>query len=356
MFLFFLFELMRFLRILTCLLLAALLAGCAGVETETPETAAEPAVSAPVPLALQPFSSADSAAMSSYICRSRWLLEDKTLYGLDFDGQSRPGLYEVALRRGRPASFRLLVPDCEPEYLCRGGDWLYYLNAGVPWRCRPADRVREKLADGPWRSLQFFDGALYYTDAQGRLWRCEPDGSGGELLLAFPCDYAWVMPEGVLFQSEDEGCFLKFYVWDGELRQLSAAASYAPLRLGDTVWYAQYDRVGSALACVDLADGLVRRVSEAALHGEIELIPTPSGWQLRFFPAERDWAQRLYDPKSGTVTDCSYSGYRLCDGTDGKRRIDAAYEADGRLRCFILVDADGSETAFLRGDVLEEGG
>lgn len=345
---------MRIRLILICFLLAALLSGCAGAGDRAPEAASAPAVSAPAPLALQPFSDADSAAMSSYMCRNRWLLEEKTLYGLDFDEQGRPGLYEVALRRGRPASFRLLVPDCEPEYLCRGGDWLYYLSAGEPWRCRPADRVREKLADGPWQSLQFYEDGLYYTDAQGRFWRCEPDGSGGERLLDLACDYAFVMPEGVLFQSEDEGCFLKLLDEDGTLRQLSAAASYAPLRLGDAVWYAQYDREGSVLARVDLRDGLVRRLPDAALHGEIELIPTAQGWQLRYFAAERDWAQRLCACGTGESSDCGYSGYRLCDGTDGKRRIDAAYEADGRLRCFILVSADGGETAFLRGKLLEE--
>ena len=342
------------LLIFTICILLLLLAGCA--QDAQPPTATEAASAAktaePSVLRLQPFSDADTAAMSRFMCRNRWLIDGKSMYGLDYDEGHRPVLASYTLKNGRPSKFQILSDNCVPEYLAIEGERLYFLHEGQPQVYDLKSRARQALAEGPWYSLQIYEGALYYTDAEHRYCRAALDGSGEELLIDAPCDYAWSMPEGIVYQSEGEAFCLCWQLWDGAQRQLTAAASYAPLRLGATLWYSQHDREGQVLATVDLTDGTVRRQAAPAISGEAELIVQGGAWLLRYFPAERSWAQRLLVPGESEGVDCGYSGYRLCDYLDEARRIDAAYEADGRLRCFVLVNAAGEELRFIGGQIL----
>ncbi len=348
------------IKILILLLILLLLAGCgAKTPAETPaptEAAAVPAPAATAPaseLLLQGYSDADTAAMSSYMSANRALITGGRLYGLDYDEELRPVLGCWFLRGGRLRSYQVLCEDCVPEYLAAEGKYLYFLNGGRLQRLLLKGRELETLAEGPIRSLQLFEGALYYTDGDGRYFRTDPDGKKAALLIEGPVDYAWAMPEGVLYQSESEGCCLRLRLWDGSDRRLTAAASYAPLRIGNTVWYSQRDGEGSVLAAVDLSDGTVTRYETAELRGAAELIPGGGEWLLRVFLAGDGWKQQLLRPGETEGEACPYSGYRLCDFVGKDRRVDAAYDPDGRLRCFVLIGADGGELRYFGGKILD---
>lgn len=348
-------------KIIPILLLLLLLAGCAAnAPAATPMPTEAPAAAAPAPteqpvsvLVPQGYSAADTAAMSSFMSANRVLIDGRRLYGLDYDEDLRPVLATYLLRGGKLRSFRILCEDCVPEYLTLHNFCLYFLNGGRLQRLTLKGRSLETLLEGPIRSLQIFDGALYYTDGDGRYWRAALDGTGGEVLIEGPCDYAWAMPEGVVYQSESEGCCLRLRLWDGADRRLTAAASYAPLRVGNTLWYSQRDGEGSVLGSVDLTDGTVTRRETADLRGAAELFAADGGWTLRVFLAGDGWKQQLLRPGETEGAACAYSGYRLCDYVGENCRIDAAYDPDGRLRCFVLVDADGGELRYFGGKQLD---
>ena len=335
-----------------------LLAGCAAnvpepspAPTEAPAAAEpEPSVSVLVP---QGYSAADTAAMSAYMSANRCLIAGQRLYGLDYDAEFRPVLASYILRGGQPRSFRILCEDCVPEYLAQEGKYLYFINGGRLQRLAMNGHSPETLLEGPIQSLQIFDGALCYTDGEGRYCRAALDGTGSEVLIEGPCGYAWAMPEGVLYQSESEGNCLHLRLWDGTDRQLTAAASYAPLRIGNTVWYSQRDSEGSVLGSVELTDGTVTRWETQDLRGTAELIPSGDDWLLRVFLAGDGWKQQLLRPGETEGEACAYSGYRLCDYVGENCRIDAAYDPDGRLRCFVLVNEAGGELRYFGGKVLD---
>ena len=65
------------------------------------------------------------------------------------------------------------------------------------------------------------------------------------------------------------------------------------------------------------------------------------------------WKQQLLRLGETEGEACANSGYRLCDFVGEDCRIDAAYDPDGRLRCFVLVDKTGGELRFFGGKILE---
>ena len=339
---------------LLILLSALLLTGCAA---NVPEATAAPETTAaltPAPTeAPRAFTDADTAAMSSFMSANRWLIEGERMFGLDYDDDLHPALVAVRLRNGTPGERKLLCADCVPSYLTLAGERLYFLCEGELRRCELKSGACETLLTGGLRSLQLYEGALYYTDGAGAYWRADLDGQHAVRLLDGPCDYAWAMPEGVLYQSESEGCCLKLRLWDGTERRLTAAASYAPLRIGDRIWYSQRDSEGSVLAAVDLADGTVTRYATEELRGAAELYRDGGRWALRVSLAGDGWRQQLLRPGETEGRDCAYSGYRLCDFVGEDWRVDAAYDPDGRLRCFVLADAEGNELRFFGGAILE---
>ena len=342
-------------------LVLLLLAGCAAnAPAETPAPTEAPAEAEPAPteqpasvLVPQGYSAADTAAMSSYMSANRALIAGQRFYGLDYDAELHPVLATYFLRGGQPRSYQILCKDCVPEYLSLHNGWLYFLNGGRLQRLKLKGRALETLPVGPVRSLQIFDGALYYTDGDGCYWRAALDGTGGEVLIDGPCDYAWAMPEGVVYQSEGDGACLRLRLWDGADRRLTAAASYAPLRIDNTVWYSQRDGEGSVIGSVDLTDGTVTRYETAELRGAAELYAVDGAWMLRVFLGVDSWKQLLLRPGETEGEACAYSGYRLCDYVGEDCRVDAAYDPDGRLRCFVLVDANGGELRYFGGKLLD---
>lgn len=341
-------------KICLLFLLLLFLAGCAANVPEQTAPPVESAASA-APTAFVPggYSAAETAAMSSFMSANRCLIAGDRLYGLDYDESLQPVLASCRLRGGRPFSFRILCADCVPEFLTLHEGCLYYLNGGRLERLTLKSGARETLLEGPLRSLQLYEDNLFFVDEAGHFLRADLGGGDVELLIEGPCDYAWVMPEGILYQSESEGCCLRLRLQDGSDRRLTAAASYAPLRIENTIWYSQRDSEGSVIAAVDLTDGTVTRCDTPALRGTAELIPVGGEWLLRAFLDTEGWEQQLLRPGETEGEGCAYSGYRLCDWVGETRRIDAAYDPDGRLRCFVLVDAEDNELRYFGGKILE---
>lgn len=71
------------------------------------------------------------------------------------------------------------------------------------------------------------------------------------------------------------------------------------------------------------------------------------------FLAGDGWKQQLLRPGETEGEACAYSGYRLCDFVGEACRVDAAYDPDGRLRCFVLVNEAGGELRYFGGKVLD---
>ena len=80
------------------------------------------------------------------------------------------------------------------------------------------------------------------------------------------------------------------------------------------------------------------------------------GWTVRAVPADERLGQSsipLAELDGGSWRQGGYSGYHLCDWA-GEQRVDAFYENGGRLRSFVLVNADGSETEYMAGKIRQK--
>ena len=83
--------------------------------------------------------------------------------------------------------------------------------------------------------------------------------------------------------------------------------------------------------------------------GAAELLLDNGRWKLRALGEDYGFQQRLFDLSGGGETMLPGEGYRWCDYTDGGCRVDAVYFADGRLRDFELIFADGSSLRYISG-------
>lgn len=334
-----------------CLCAALLLTGCgAEAETSPPEPERSRTVTlVEEPLALPQFEGEESARMACYMAANRALVDGETLYTLDFDALFRPVLARYQLSETGLSGYEILAEDCAASYLCLYQDALYYLSEGRIERLNLSDGEREVLVEGPCLSLQLADGMLYYRDAQGSFCRIRPDGSSQTVLLRQPCDYAYVLGELLLYQSETDGLRLHLRELDGTRDELlSEEPAYAPLLLGPWLYYSS---VGS-LVRMDAATRETRSFDLPPLRGEAEFFCSPEDWVARIGLDDGGVGQALLTlGEEARLSLCGYQGYRLCDFVSETLRVDAMYEADGRLRCFALC-AYGRELRYFGGALL----
>lgn len=338
-------------RVLTlCLCAALLLTGCGRAETPAVEASPEPSAAVTViqePLQLPAVSPAESAAMASFMAANRALVTGDALYTLDFDAALRPVLARYRVTEAGLEDWTVLADDCVPEYLCEKEGALYWLNAGRLERLTLSDGTRQVLAEGPFGSLQPCQGGFYALDDTGSLLRLDETGAMTERLLVGPCDYTYVLGGYLFYQSEAEGGSLRQRrLCSGEDRRLARGSAYAPVLLGGALYFS-----GDGVFCRAEDADEPRSFDLPALRGAAELIPTASGWCARVALVGTIDQGLLTLTEPVSYAPCDYQGYRLCDFAAEGLRVDAVYEADGRLRCFALCRAEG-ELRYFGGRVL----
>lgn len=340
--------------ILLCLLLAALLCAC-GQERSAPAETGEAPESETVTVIeeLRPtdeFGRAESLAMANALCANRALLSGEYLYTLEFDEQLSPVLGRYRVVDNTLREFTVLVENCVAEYLTEFDGALYYLNDGCLERL-DADGGRSLLAEDAY-SLQISGGRLYFLDGEGRFCRAELDGSGRTVLLEDKCAYPYVMDGLLLVQKgEDEALFLCEPEGEAAWR-LTEGAAWAPLRVGQTLYFTAGTAEGKRLCAIDLEDGGLRTLSETPLRGAAEFFYA-GGWQTRLALQGDLLRQQILPVEGGEAEDCAYSGYHLLDYVGAGLRVDAVYEAGGRLNSFMLYTPDGGVIRYFGGKVIE---
>lgn len=343
--------------ILLCLLLAALLCAC-GQEPAAPERVPEETPAAMVTLIEdyeppEDFGDEESLAMANYLCANRALFVEEYFYTLDYDETLRPVLGRYRVVDNNLREFTVLVENCVAEYLCTDGEALYYINGGRAERLPlGGGKARTLCADA--RTLQLHGGRLYYLDAEGRFCRMETDGGAQTVLLEGPCDYPYVLGGLLLVQKGAQNAlWLRELEGEGEWR-LTDGAAYAPLLIGRELFFTMETDGGKRLCSLELGGGDVRILSDTPLRGTAEFFPE-DGWRTRLALEGDLLRQRILplDAPDGAGEDCAYSGYHLLDYVGAKLRVDAVYEAGGRLNSFMLYTPDGGVIRYFGGKTIE---
>lgn len=299
------------------------------------------------------FGRAESLAMANYLCANRALLSGEYLYTLDFNVELRPVLGRYRVVDNTLREFTVLVEDCVASYLAEDGDRLCYVREGRI-EALPTDGGKPVTLCEDARTLQLFGGKLYYLDGAGRLCRMERDGSGKTVLTDGPCDRPYVLSDGLLLAQKGEEHALYLCVLEGEGEwRVSDGAGYDPLLIGQTLYFTRETASGEKQLCrFDLADDSLSAVSDMPLRGTAEFFYDRS-WQTRLARAGELLRQSILPLEGGEAESCDYSGYHLLDYVGAGLRVDAVYEADGRLNSFMLYTPDGGVIRYFGGSVIE---
>lgn len=327
------------------ILAALLLGGCAAADKQGGGGPEGPAL--PPGFAWADLTAGETEQMANLMGANRALILDGALYSLDFDGDFEPVLARYELEDGRLGERTVLAEDCLPEYLTELDGYLYYVNQGRIERLGLRGEDRLVLRDGSCDFLQIREGRLWFCDEEDRLCRLSPEGGEERTVLEGPCFYPWIRGGLLLWQGGGEEELRLLRLEDGEETVLAAGPCYAPVGLAGRLYAA-----GSG-ALIDLrTDGSDRQEWPLpGLVGPVELIPEGDGFRLRWtVEDEKGLRQFTAEPDSpGEARQAPYSGFRRCDYAGGGWRVDAWYQTDGRLRCFVLVSPGGEETMYLNG-------
>jgi len=299
------------------------------------------------------FGRSESLAMANYLAANRALLSGEYLYTLEYDKSLQPVLGRYRVVDNTLREFTVLAENCAAEYLTEEGGMLYYLRDGRIERLSPASGERETLCTGA-KSLQISGGMLYYLDGEDRFCRMDANGGGQTVLLETPCAYPYVMGGLLLVQKgEDEALYLRELEGEGEWR-LSSGAAYAPLRVERELFFTAETARGKRLCRLALdGSGGAETVSDTALRGTAEFFYA-GGWQTRLAREGELLRQEILPLSGGEAQSCEYSGYHLLDYVGAGLRVDAVYEADGRLNSFMLYTPDGGVIRYFGGKIIEE--
>lgn len=333
--------------ILLVLLLAALLCACGQEPPGAPETPPQETHAATVTVIedfLAPdFELTESLAMANYLCGNRALLSGETLYTLDFDVQLRPVLASWRYAEGTLSDYAVLAENCAAAYLVEHGGALYFVNGGRAERLELDSGGREVLCEDA-RTLQLFEGRLWYLDAAGNFRSMALDGSGQTLVLEGPCAYPYVLGGGLLLAQRGEDEALWLCTLDGEAEWLLCGDPvYAPLLIGQELVFTRQTAEGKRLCRLSLAEpgAQPETLCEQPIRGAAEFF-CDGGWRTRL-AHEGDLLRQSIRPleSPGEGEECPYSGYHLLDFVGEDLRVDAVYEAGGRLNSFMLYTPEG---------------
>ena len=301
---------------------------------------------------IAPFSAEESGRMQNVMSANRALVTDDAVYTLELDGQHEPVLARYSLKDGRLSDFRVLMINCVPKWLAEHEGALYYINElnGQRIERLEADSGRlEVLTDHACSFLQIKDGRLWFCDADGFFCTAAMDGSDKRVVIDKPCCYPYPLGEALIFQSESEGEILKLrYSIDCKPREIALTENkaYAPVVIGERLYYSMDGRIHSMSL-----DGLTPEILESPqLGGAAEFFREGEIWYARAITEDYGITQWRCPLEGGVVEENGYKGYLYCDFTDGKRRIDADYFSDGRLRSFVLTGTGTGRNEYLYGE------
>lgn len=298
------------------------------------------------------FSPEESGSMQSVMSANRALIAGDSLYTLELDAAQEPVLASYRLEEGKLKEYRVLVKDCVPTWLTEHEGSLYYINElnGRIERLDLENRKLQRLTDYSCTYLQIKDGRLYFCDDSGFFCTAATDGSDKRVIIDKPCCYVYLMDEAIIFQSESEGEILKLlYSVDGKAREiaLTESTAYAPLIIGERL----YCTMDGGLYSMRL-DGFDPQKPETPwISGAAEYIREGEIWYARAITEDYGVTQWRCPVEGGVAEENGYMGYLYCDFSDGKRRIDADYFSDGRLRAFVLTGTGVGRSEYLYGEV-----
>lgn len=293
----------------------------------------------------------ESMAMLRYMNVNRALILDGRLYTLDYDGAYLPVLAVYTLEGGLRRE-RILAEDCVPEFLCQCEGLLFYRNArhnGALESVDPGSGKQRTVKTGPCDWLHAEGGRLYYCDASGRYCSAAPDGSGETVLLKEPCAFPWPLEDQLLYQRLSDESLRLYRTEDGSDIPLTEQAAQSPVILDGRLYYSS----GGTVCSMGL-DGLdARRCELPTLARPAELLPAGEGLLLRGVTEDNGPRQFTADPAvlPDSLRYTAERGWQLCDTIGPEGRVDAVYNPDGRLRCFVFTDAEGRETVYIAGRV-----
>lgn len=327
------------LSLIAALLCLLLLCACGQEEEAAPE------FQLPEGRHLQALTTEESQAMARFLNANRVLLDGNFLYCYDFDNGWRPVLGRYTWDGSGLKDFTVLAEGCVPEYLCRLGDSLYYIerNSGGIERVPLQGGPREPLRQGPCDGLVLRDGLLCFRDGEGRFLSLDPSTGAEESLLPRPCAWAYPLEGAILYLSAEESRLCLYWTEEAEEEALSPGPADTPLILGDCLYY----RSGTALHRVGLDGEAPTSFSLPETDGAIELLPEAAGLRLRGIRDESGPVQWEGPPEGPFYRQAR--GYRICDWLGGGLRVDTVYEPDGRIRCFLLTADEGFQLSFLAG-------
>lgn len=332
-------------RLAALLLLLCLLLPACGTEASLPTDPPVPAETpSPAPTAAPPelpeLSPEQSRAMARVLGANRVLLWEGRLYCYDFDADWRPALASYRWENGLLSDYTLLASGCVPEYLCALGEALYYIDrsSGDLERVPLGGGERESLYAGPCSCLSLREGRLHFLDGAGRFLSLDPTDGEIRILLDGPCAFAYPLPGALLWLARDGSGHLS-----GESTvQLFSGSAQAPLLLGDTLWFCSGEALHS------LAPSGERTWLLPEHSGAVELLPTEKGLVTRGISEQNGPSQWEGFPDGPFHT--LPRGYRICDWLGDGLQVDTVYEPDGRIRCYLLQDAQGHSLRFLAGE------
>lgn len=334
-------------RIFWLALAAALLLCACG--KAAPDSAPEKEYRLVVSWELEALDAAGTERMIRVMNGNRALIADGALYSLDFDESLMPVLVRYALRVEGLCEWEVLAEDCVPEWLTELDGRLYYINGGNIECVRTDGKGRRTLREGNCSYLQVREGRLYFCDEAGRFCTAGLDGKGEEILINDRCFYPFLLRDAVLYQSHSDGERLHLYrIEDGDNTPITFEPGYAPVIAEGRLYYTGPD----GLVSTGLDGFDEESVPVSGLLGAAELLPQEDGYGLRCLTDEngpRQWTASAEAPEERQYV--AYSGYRLCDYVGDGYRVDAWYNPDGRIRCFVLSLPDGMETEYIAGRI-----
>lgn len=291
----------------------------------------------------QAFSPEETERMIRFMSANRAFLSGGRLYCLGFDEAYLPLLVSYRLEDNTLSDWTSLAENCVPEYLCMADERLYYINAQAGNSIEsiaPDGSDRQVLHEGPCSFLQIYEDALYYCTENGLLCRAGLDGSGEAPVLDKSCFYPYLTDGMLIYQEAGNKHLRLHWLEDGTDIELTGHAAYAPVVIGERIYYTGQD--GLMSMSLDGMDGDALPVP--SLQGAVEFCLQGDGFLARGVTDEnglRQWSLALESLADG-LEYAQERGYLRCDYAGDGYRIDAAYNSDGRLRCFTLTAPDGS--------------